>query len=253
MRAKKYPKGLYVTYTNTYDNPCLVQNGHDSSYAVHLYTYEEINKIVTELTKEVEQLNSKIMKRFVVIRHERAIENVVIPVNCSELFDNVLFERFLSSLHVNIYNIEMVKELRLPNAWEAYRMLEPVDSIEELVKVVKATKLYEKTRTPVNCINKKAEVRRFRMSSCFIIDDVSRSSVCTFFKVSNDPESIKDIMFDDESLLETLECKISKNHYYYLRGDWHFFRSTSNPTVWEARLYKVETVDYIEGKKEITH
>lgn len=59
LREFEYPKGLFVSFNNTYDNPCLIQNGHDSGYAVWLYEFKDIANIVNEIIKEIQTLNNK--------------------------------------------------------------------------------------------------------------------------------------------------------------------------------------------------
>lgn len=54
----KYPKGLFVTIGNTYDNPCLIQDGHDPSYAVQLYELKDIYNLLKEILQEVKSLNN---------------------------------------------------------------------------------------------------------------------------------------------------------------------------------------------------
>jgi hypothetical protein len=49
LKELNYPRGLFVSFSNTYDNPCLIQNGHDPSYAVHLFKLEEIHNILKEI------------------------------------------------------------------------------------------------------------------------------------------------------------------------------------------------------------
>lgn len=56
LREFKWPKGLFVTISNTYDNPCLIQNGHDSSYAVWLYELKDIKSILEEILQEMKAL-----------------------------------------------------------------------------------------------------------------------------------------------------------------------------------------------------
>jgi hypothetical protein len=252
MRAKEYPEGLYIRWCNTFDTPCLVQDGHDPSYAVYLYSFEEIEHAVSEIAEEVKQFNQINMKRFVIVRHENAIENVIIPINCSEAFNNVFFKMFLEGLRRELYDIEIVDSLSLSMLGSDYKIYDTAENIEALVETIKTVKLYERVVKPVIAIDTKAEVKEFKMSSCFVIKDVSRSSMCTFFKVKKDPESIKDIIFDDTSLKKALECKVSRNNYYYMHGNWHFYRSISNPTLWEARLWKEEVVDYVKEIREIT-
>ena len=50
-----WPKGLYVRFCNTYDNPCFIQDGHDSEYAVWLYEIKDIKDI---LVKTIKMLNA---------------------------------------------------------------------------------------------------------------------------------------------------------------------------------------------------
>lgn len=49
LKELNYPWWLFVSFNNTYDNPCLIQNGHDPSYAVHLFKLEEIHNILKEI------------------------------------------------------------------------------------------------------------------------------------------------------------------------------------------------------------
>lgn len=49
LKELNYPRGLFVSFNNTYDNPCLIQNGHDPSYAVYLFKLEEIHNILKEI------------------------------------------------------------------------------------------------------------------------------------------------------------------------------------------------------------
>lgn len=41
-----FPKGIYIHFGNTYDNPCLIQNGHSPEYAVQLHSLKEIQNIL---------------------------------------------------------------------------------------------------------------------------------------------------------------------------------------------------------------
>lgn len=49
LRELNYPRGLFVSFNNTYDNPCLTKDGHDSSYAVQLFKLKEIHNILKEI------------------------------------------------------------------------------------------------------------------------------------------------------------------------------------------------------------
>lgn len=51
--------GLFLHFGNTYDNPCLIQNGHDSDYAVWLYTAEDIQRMVKEVISDVLTITSQ--------------------------------------------------------------------------------------------------------------------------------------------------------------------------------------------------
>jgi hypothetical protein len=51
--------GLFLHFGNTYDEPCLIQNGHDSSYAVWLYTAEDIQRMVKEVISDVFNITSQ--------------------------------------------------------------------------------------------------------------------------------------------------------------------------------------------------
>ena len=57
LRELKWPKGLFVTFSNTYNNPCLIQNGHDPSYAVWLYELKDIKLILEEILQEIKTLS----------------------------------------------------------------------------------------------------------------------------------------------------------------------------------------------------
>ncbi len=51
--------GLFLHFGNTYDNPCLIQNGHDPDYAVWLYTAEDIQHMVKEVISDVLTITSQ--------------------------------------------------------------------------------------------------------------------------------------------------------------------------------------------------
>ena len=188
------------------------------------------------------------MKFFVTISHKDAVSNYCIPVNLPKNFYSMFIEMFLGGQTKSAYKVELVDEYPLP---DKYEYLPSVNTIEELVEVIKGIKLYKVVKTPITAINKRADVIPFKLSCCFVVSEVSRSTYCTFFKVDKDPEGIKDIIFDDSDLKKTLKCKVSKNGYYYLVGDWHFFRSASRPTLWEARKFEEEIVDYNEEAVEL--
>ena len=57
LKELNYSGGLFVSFSNTYDNPCLIQNGHDPSYAVHLFKLEEIYNILKEIIQTLNNRN----------------------------------------------------------------------------------------------------------------------------------------------------------------------------------------------------
>lgn len=57
LKEFQYPRGLFVSFHNTYENPCLIQNGHDSDYAVWLYELKDIYNILREILQEIQTLN----------------------------------------------------------------------------------------------------------------------------------------------------------------------------------------------------
>lgn len=50
--------GLFLHFGNTYDNPCLIQNGHNPDYAVWLYTAEDIQRMVKEVILDISNTTS---------------------------------------------------------------------------------------------------------------------------------------------------------------------------------------------------
>lgn len=58
LRNARVPYGLFVTFSNTYDNPCLIQNGHDESYAVRLYEIKDIFNLLKEIIQEIKSLKT---------------------------------------------------------------------------------------------------------------------------------------------------------------------------------------------------
>ena len=60
-----YPTGLFVRLCNTWDNPCIIQDGHDSDYAVWLYEWEDIHRILLEVAEET----TKVLNRGNGIEH----------------------------------------------------------------------------------------------------------------------------------------------------------------------------------------
>lgn len=50
--------GLFLHFGNTYDNPCLIQNGHDPDYAVWLYTAEDIQRMIKEVILNISNITS---------------------------------------------------------------------------------------------------------------------------------------------------------------------------------------------------
>lgn len=51
--------GLFLHFGNTYDNPCLIQDGHDPDYAVQLYTAEDIKNMVKEVAIGVARVTKR--------------------------------------------------------------------------------------------------------------------------------------------------------------------------------------------------
>jgi hypothetical protein len=50
--------GLFLHFSNTYDNPCLIQNGHNPDYAVWLYDIEDIQSMVKEVILDISNITS---------------------------------------------------------------------------------------------------------------------------------------------------------------------------------------------------
>lgn len=53
LRERQLPYGLFVTFSNTYDNPCLIQDGHDDNYAVPLYELKDIDNLLQEIITQI--------------------------------------------------------------------------------------------------------------------------------------------------------------------------------------------------------
>ena len=59
LRGFRYPRGLFIEICNTYDNPCLVQEGHSPEYAVCLHEVDEVGNVLKEMIKEIRALKIK--------------------------------------------------------------------------------------------------------------------------------------------------------------------------------------------------
>lgn len=155
---------------------------------------------------------------------------------------------WVGKLYLSQYTPYSVEVLYANNtAYKDFGKFELVNSIEELIDKITNLEFFEK-RDKLIEIETVEEVRPFKLSACFKIKDVQWNENCysyingmTFFKVVAEPP-IKDVKFVDEDLTKTLDCALAKSGYYFLYGEWRFFRSKSAPVNWEARKIKRRSV-----------
>jgi len=160
------------------------------------------------------------------------------------IYDKFHFETFFKDICKDRSNKETINDLVVP-----------FFDLKDLVEHIKTVKLYKKLLTPIYKNVESYEVKPFKLSACFKIEDISQNynGDITFFKVVKDPEGIKDVKFVDDDLKKSLHCKQAVNGYYYMYGVWRFFRDKNHPVQWMARKNIIKKVmfDYKEEKVEL--
>ena len=182
---------------------------------------------------------------YVKISHKEATENLYYSVTVEDyftkdalvsIFSNVtkykvhVYEEF----HFKTFFKDICKESKGKNIFD---VVMPYSGLKSLVERIKKACLYKVVKTPIYKDVESHEVRLFKLSYCFKIEDISlnHNGDITFFKVVKDPEGIKDVEFVDEDIKRTLHCKQAVNGYYYMYGVWKFFRDKNHPVQWMAK------------------
>ena len=183
---------------------------------------------------------------YVKVSHKEASLNQYYSIKLDEYFTKEALDNILSN--ATKYRVKVYDKVHFETFFKdickdrsdkesIYDLVVPFFNLKDLVEHIKTVKLYKKLLTPIYKNIESHEVKLFKLSYCFKIEDVSQNSNgdITFFKVVKDPEGIKDVEFVDEDIKRTLHCKQAVNGYYYMYGVWKFFRDKNHPVQWMAK------------------
>lgn len=129
---------------------------------------------------------------------------------------------------------------------------------DAFIKHLETVKLYRlETIEHTKKVTKVVEIRKFKLSSCFVLKDViyRGDEYClyvdegvTFFNIER-AFDVKDVAFVDTDLKEKLGAKLALSGSYFLHGQWKFFRSKSRPVDYYAvKLEEKTVVTSVEDK-----
>lgn len=117
----------------------------------------------------------------------------------------------------------------------------PTDtSVESLLHSVKNTKLWSRKEKKVygDLIEVPVEIKEFHLPECFKVTSCEFNISCgmlgiTFFRVGTEcPIGTTTALFDNVS--EELDCKVSRNGYYFMHDKWKFEQDEKDKTLWRA-------------------
>lgn len=182
---------------------------------------------------------------YIKISHKEATENLYYSVTVEDYFTKDALASIFSN--VTKYKVKVYEQFHFETFFKdickesdgksIFDVVIPYSGLKSLVERIKKACLYKVVKTPIYKDIESHEVKLFKLSYCFKIEDISlnHNGDITFFKVVKDPEGIKDVEFVDEDIKRTLHCKQAVNGYYYMYGVWKFFRDKNHPVQWMAK------------------
>ena len=182
---------------------------------------------------------------YVKVSHKEATENLYYSVTVEDYFTKDALASILSN--VTKYKVKVYEQFHFETFFKdickesegksIFDIVMPYSDLKSLVERIKKACLYKVVRTPIYKDVESHEIKLFKLSACFKIEDVSQNyrGDITFFKVVTNPEGIKDVEFVDDDLKKSLHCKQAVNGYYYMYGVWKFFRDKNHPVQWMAK------------------
>lgn len=177
------------------------------------------------------------MKKFnVELKHYDAFENKVFSVVLPDYFNNASVRDIVYPAIKGRYGYSI-------HVTQSSDDIPPTcSSVEGLLNAVKRTKLWSRKETKEygNLIEVPVEVKEFHLPRCFKVEECNYNMSCgslgiTFFRLGTEthcPFGVFTALFD--SVMEELDCKVSRNGYYYMHDEWKFMQDEKDPTLWKA-------------------
>ena len=175
------------------------------------------------------------MKKFnVELKHYDAFKNKVFSVVLPDYFNNASVRDIVYPAIKGRYGYSI-------HVTQSSDDIPPTcSSVEGLLNAVKNTKLWSRKETKEygDLVEVPVEVKEFHLPKCFKVTECDYNINCgnmgiTFFRIGAQcPFGIATVVLDN--VAEELDCKISRNGYYYIHDEWKFEQDKDDPTLWKA-------------------